>query len=71
MSLPLEDFRGKVTAETHVWLDAKAQLEGREKSEIVREILHEVAMREIHAARVLAGLYETKGLAGQPREEKK
>lgn len=39
MSLPLIDFRGKITHETDAVLEALHQACGRDRSEIVREVL--------------------------------
>lgn len=71
MSLPLIDFRGKITPETDVWLEAKARMSGRERSEIAREILHAAAVREIHEASLLHELAHASGLAGIARQPPK
>lgn len=64
MSLPLIDFRGKVTPETQAVLEALSRTTGRTFQDIAREWLHEKAMEQIHAASVLHGLLKAQGLQG-------
>lgn len=64
MSQELHDFRGKITPETDCFLEAESRATGRERQEIVREILHEAACRRIHAASVLDRLLRAEGLPG-------
>lgn len=64
MSLPLIDFRGKVTPETQAVLEALSRTTGRTFQDIAREWLHEKAMEQIHAATVLHGLLKSQGLKG-------
>jgi hypothetical protein len=64
MSLDLKDFRGRVTPETDCVLTAEAQSTGRDRQEIVREILHEWAVQRIHGASVLNALLRREGLQG-------
>ena len=47
MSIPLIDFRGKITPETDAVLEAIQRSTGRDKSEIAREWMHKIAEREI------------------------
>lgn len=57
MATDLDDLkRLKVTAETRAWLQAKSHSTGRTKQEIARDALHEIALTEIRAARILASL---------------
>lgn len=53
MSLPLLDLRAKITAESDAVLEAVQRATGRDKSEVVRDVLHKWAMAEIHASTVL------------------
>lgn len=64
MSLELKDFRGRITLEADCALDAEARITGRERQEIVREILHEWAVRKIETASVLHRLLLVEGLEG-------
>lgn len=64
MSLPLVDFRGKVTPETDAVLEAIQRSTGRDKSEIAREWMHRIALREIDAAIELQKILRREGLAG-------
>lgn len=75
MSAELRDLRVRVTVETDCVLDAHHRVSGRDKSEIVREILHDWAAREIDQANVLQLRLRAEGIAlaaqgivGKPRE---
>lgn len=58
MSAELKDFRGKITPETDAVLEAINRVEGRDKSEIAREVLHEWATRQIHVASLVTRLHK-------------
>lgn len=64
MGIELKDFRGKITPEADCVLEAESRSTGRERQEIVREILHDWAMQRIHGASVLNRLLHAEGLAG-------
>lgn len=64
MSIPLIDFRGKVTPETDAVLEAIQRSTGRDKSDIDREWLHKLAMKEIHASIELHKILQREGLTG-------
>jgi hypothetical protein len=68
MSIDLKDFRGKITPEAHVALEAEARVSGRDRTEVAREILHVWAARQLHAASVLHGLATAQGIAGSVRD---
>lgn len=53
MSLPLIDLRAKITVETDAVLEAIHRTTGKDKSEIIRDVLHKWAAAEIHASNVL------------------
>lgn len=64
MSLPLIDLRAKVTPEADAVLEAIQRATGKDKSEVVRDVLHKWAVSEIHAASVLQSILKREGLAG-------
>lgn len=68
MAEELVDFRGRITPLTDVYLEAECRATGREKSEVVREILHGWGMRrhevQCHAAKAL----RARGIAGNVPE---
>ena len=64
MSLPLIDLRAKVTPEADAVLEAIQRATGKDKSEVVRDVLHKWAMNEIHAASVLQSILQREGLSG-------
>lgn len=69
MAAELRDFRGKITVETDIALEAMAQAFKRDKSDIVREILHNWALRKIMEANVLARRLKAEGIAGNGQGE--
>ena len=64
MSLPLIDLRAKVTPEADAVLEAIQRSTGKDKSEVVRDVLHSWAMKEIHAASVLHNILNREGITG-------
>lgn len=64
MSVELRDIRAKVTAEADIALEVECATTGKDKSELVREILQHWAMQRIHAANVLARRLKAEGIAG-------
>ena len=60
----LKDFRGKITIETDCALEAEARSTGRDKAEIVRDVLSAWANQKIHAARLLDRLLKAEGEPG-------
>jgi len=68
MAADLDDLkRLKVTEETKAWLHAKSLSTGRRMQEIARDALHEIAVAEIRAARILANLAPAEARAGDDR----
>lgn len=61
--LDLKDFRGKITAEADCVLEAESRVTGRERQEIVRQILHEWALQRIEVHTVLEKRLRAEGLA--------
>lgn len=64
MSEPLKDLRTKISAETDAVLEAVSRHSGRDKTEIVREILHDWAQEEIGKASMMDKLLRAEGLPG-------
>lgn len=64
MSIELKDFRGRISPETDAALEGISRATGQDRQEIVRGILHEWAMKQIHAASVMHRLLQAEGLRG-------
>lgn len=64
MSIPLADFRGRITREADAALDALSRNSGRDKTEIVREILHSWALEKINEANLLDQALTVAGFEG-------
>ena len=64
MSEPLKDLRAKVTPETDAVLEAVARASGRDRSEIVREVLHGWAVEQIDKASMVHKMLRAEGLPG-------
>lgn len=76
MSLELKDFRGKITGEADCVIEAINRATGKDKSEIVREVLHEWALDKIQETTILTRLLASEGMtaasqgiAGNRRED--
>ena len=68
MAAELKELRIRVTARTYVWLDAKCRITGMDKAEIVREVLHDLASKEIRQAQILVALCEERGISIESHE---
>jgi hypothetical protein len=68
MSIELRDIRAKVTIEADIALEVECAALGKEKSELVREIIQGWAERRIHFATVLGRRLHAEGISGNPRE---
>jgi hypothetical protein len=64
VSTPLNDFRGKITIETHVALEALSRATGRDRAEIARDVLHRWASEQLYAASVMQRLATAEGVTG-------
>jgi len=62
MSIPLTDFRCKLTPEIAAMLETLHQTTGKDKSELARDVLHKWAVTEIRAAMILHGELKGKGV---------
>ena len=62
MSLPLIDLRAKISVEADAVLEAVQRSTGKDKSEVVRDVLHKWACSEIHGANVLLGILQREGI---------
>lgn len=69
MSLELIDSRIKITPETDCVVESIHRLTGRDRSEIQRQWLHEMAMKHIDECNLLSQILKSKGLSGSARDE--
>ena len=65
MSADLIDNRSKITKRTDSVLEAMNRASGRDKSEIVREVLDKWAVEQIHAATLIARFAGSEGTGGE------
>lgn len=63
MSAELRDLRSKITVEADCALSAVSQASGKDKAEIVRDVLHAWALQQIDEAMLLQRLLVREGLA--------
>lgn len=61
--MDLRDLRAKVTVETDCALDAHARATGKDRSEIVREVLHGWALQQIDTSTLLLRRLTAEGLS--------
>lgn len=64
MADELRDLRARISVETDAVLDAVCRSEGRDRSEIAREVLHAWALQKIAFADSLARRLEAEGISG-------
>jgi hypothetical protein len=64
MSEQLKDLRAKITPETDAVLEAMNRACGKDKSEIVRDVLHAWASQKIHESSLVDRLLKAEGLPG-------
>lgn len=68
MAEELRDLRAKVTVETDIVLDSIARARGVDKSEIVREVLHEFAAEQMLIHRLITKRLKGEGIEGKNGE---
>lgn len=64
MSAELKDFRARITPEADCALEAMSRATAKDRQEIARDVLHEWALLQIHAASVMHRLLLAEGLSG-------
>ena len=64
VDMPLIDLSAAVTAEADVVLEAFHRSTGKNKSDVVRDVLHRWALQEIRASSVLQSILQREGLSG-------
>jgi Ribbon-helix-helix protein, copG family len=62
MADELRDLRAKISVQTDAALDAHSRVTGRDRSELVREILHEWSLEQIAIATLLDARLRAEGL---------
>lgn len=62
MGTDTKDFRGEISRETDVWLEAEERVYGRTRQDVVRELLHAHALKRLHEASVIIRLAEANGI---------
>lgn len=55
----------KVTEQTAAWLESEHRRTGQKKLAIVRDYLHELALKDFRAAKVLVALFPSEGNSGE------
>lgn len=69
MSLELRDVRSKAFAEDDIALDSYATAHGIDKSELVRNIIHDWGRKQRHAAKLMQARLEREGFSGNLGED--
>lgn len=62
MTVELRDLRAKITVEADAALDAVAKITGRDRSEIVRDIVHRWALEQLAIASLLRTRLKAEGI---------
>lgn len=60
----LRDYRGRISVLSDIAVDAEAKATGRERQEIVREILDAWAEQRLHALSLLQASLAAEGMSG-------
>lgn len=64
MAIELRDLRTKVSVTCDALLEGRSRSEGRDKADIVREILHQWADRQLDMLNVADRLVRVEGIEG-------
>lgn len=64
----LRDLRAKITPEADQLLEAVSRASGRDKSEIVRDLLHDWSTQKLHEARLILRFALREGTDGSAKE---
>lgn len=64
MAAELRDYRGRISVLADIAIDAEAKATGRERQEIVREILDGWAGQRLHALSLLQASLTAEGMPG-------
>ena len=64
MCSELIDVRTKVTRETDAWLESFSRASGKDRSEILRDVLHQIAIEKISEISIAHDVLKAKGLVG-------
>jgi hypothetical protein len=75
MTAELRDLRAKITVESDAALDAVSRVTGRDRSELVRDIVHRWALEQVSISTLLAARLKAEGIAaaseGAPGSERR
>lgn len=63
MCTELIDVRTKVTRETDSWLESVSRATGKDRSEILRDVLHTIALDRISEINIAHDVLRAKGLS--------
>lgn len=75
MSADLRDLRAKITVESDAALDVVSRVTGKDRSEIVRDIIHRWALEQVSISTLLAARLKAEGMPaageGAPGSERR
>lgn len=62
MTAELRDLRAKITVESDAALDAVSRVTGKDRSELVRDIVHRWALEQVSISTLLAARLHAEGI---------
>lgn len=62
MSLPVKDYRGGITPLSHAVLSSIAEANGMEMQELVRDVLHKFALKQVRACSLIQRSLKANGI---------